>query len=243
MDHARDHRLHPVEEEERAERSRIERVYGAYSSDLHYRKIWTGDTARFIYERKWVDIGRVLVAEGVETATARLLDLGAGSGGDCDRFRDLGLRPERIVALDLLREYARMAGRSHVWLAALQADGARLPFRDGSFDVVYQSTMLSSVLDRDRRTRILDEVRRVLAPRGLFLSYDTRYPNPWNRNTRPVSSAEIRAAFPGYRVGVNSTTLIPPLIRLLRFLPHAAWRAIERIPPLRSHLLVVVRKV
>ncbi len=40
MDHARDHRPHPVEEEERAERNRIERVYGAYSSDLHYRKIW-----------------------------------------------------------------------------------------------------------------------------------------------------------------------------------------------------------
>jgi len=243
MDHARDHRPHPVEEEERAERSRIERVYGAYSSDPYYRKIWTGDTARFIHERKWEDIGRVLVSEGVDTATARLLDLGAGSGGDCDRFRYLGLRPERIVALDLLRECLRMARRSHAWLAALQADGALLPFRDGSFDVVYQSTVLSSVLDRHRKTRILHEVRRVLAPRGLFVSYDTRYPNPWNRNTRPVSSAEIRAAFPGDRVRVSSTTPIPQLIRLLRFLPHAVWRAIERIPPLRSHLLVVVRKV
>src|SRR5439155_11274747 len=130
MDHARDHRPHALEEEERAERHRIERVYSAYSADLYYRKIWTGDTARFILERKWEDIGRVLVAEGVETAAARLLDLGAGSGGDCDRFRHLGLRPERIVALDLLRAYARMARLSHAWLAALQGDGALLPFRD-----------------------------------------------------------------------------------------------------------------
>jgi len=241
MDHARDHRPRPVEEE-RAERDRLERVYGAYSSDPYYTKIWTGDTARFILERKWEDIGRMLGAEGVDTATARLLDLGAGSGGDCDRFRRLGLRPERIVALDLLRDYPRLARRSHAWLAALQADGALLPLRDGSFDIVYQSTMLSSVLDRDRRTRILHEVRRVLARRGLFVSYDTRYPNPWNRNTRPVSSAEIAAAFPGCRVRVKSTTPIPQLIRLFRFLPPAVWRAIERIPPLRSHLLVVVRK-
>ncbi len=241
MDHARDHRPRPVEEE-RAERDRLERVYGAYSSDPYYTKIWTGDAARFILERKWEDIGRMLGAEGVDTATARLLDLGAGSGGDCDRFRRLGLRPERIVALDLLRDYPRLARRSHAWLAALQADGALLPLRDGSFDVVYQSTMLSSVLDRDRRTRILHEVRRVLARRGLFVSYDTRYPNPWNRNTRPVSSAEITAAFPGCRVRVKSTTPIPQLIRLFRFLPPAVWRAIERIPPLRSHLLVVVRK-
>ena len=242
MDHARDHRPHPAEEQ-RAERNRIERVYSAYSSDPYYGKIWSGDTARFILERKWEEIGRMLGAEGVDTSTARLLDLGAGSGGDCDRFRHLGLRPERIVALDFLREYPRMARRSHPWLAAVQADGALLPLRDGSFDVVYQSTMLSSVLDRDRRTRILHEVRRVLAPRGIFMSYDTRYPNPWNRNTRPVSSTEIGAAFPGYRIRVHSTTPIPQLIRLFRFLPRAAWRAIERIPPLRSHLLVVVRKV
>jgi len=242
MDHARDQPPHSVEEE-RAERSRVERVYSAYSSDPYYSRIWSGDTARFLLERKWEGIGRLLSAEGVDTASARLLDLGAGSGGDCDRFRSLGLRPERIVALDLLRDYPRIARRSHAWLAALQADGALLPLRDDSFDIVYQSTMLSSVLDRDRRTRILHEVRRVLARRGLFVSYDTRYPNPWNRNTRPVSSAEIAAAFPGCHVRVHSTTPIPQLIRLIRFLPQAAWRAIEGIPPLRSHLLVVVRKV
>ena len=242
MDHVRDHRPHAVEEQ-RAERNRIERVYGAYSSDPYYGKIWSDDTARFILERKWEEIGRMLGAEGVDTSAARLLDLGAGSGGDCDRFRHLGLRPERIVALDLLREYPRVARRSHTWLAAVQADGALLPLRDGSFDVVYQSTMLSSVLDPDRRARILREVRRVLARGGLFVSYDTRYPNPWNRNTRPVSSAEIGAAFPGCRVRVHSTTPIPQLIRLFRFLPRALWRAIERVPPLRSHLLVVVRKV
>src|SRR5439155_1283967 len=199
MDHARDHRPHPVEEQ-RAERNRIERVYSDYSSDPYYGKIWSDDTARFILERKWEEIGRMLGAEGVDTSAARLLDLGAGSGGDCDRFRHLGVRPERIVALDLLREYPRLARRSHAWLAALQADGALLPLRDGSFDVVYQTTMLSSVLDRARRSRILREVRRFLARGGLFVSYDTRYPNPWNRNTRPVSSAEIRGAFPGCRI-------------------------------------------
>src|SRR4029077_3339260 len=120
--------------------------------------------------------------------------------------------------------------------------GCPLPFGDGSFDVVYQSTMLSSVLDRDRRTRILREVRRVLGRGGLFVPYDARYPTPGSRNTRPVSSAEIGASFLGCRVRVHSTTPIPQLIRLVRFLPGAAWRAIERIPPLRSHLLVVVRK-
>src|SRR5262249_53313029 len=181
-------------------------------------------------------------AEGLDVAGARLLDLGAGSGEDCDRFRQFGFRPERIVALDLLQEYVRSARSSHAWLAALQADGALLPFRDGSFDVVHQSTMLSSVLDRDRRARILHEVRRVLAPGGLFVSYDTRYPNPWNRNTRPVLSSELCAAFPGCRVRARSITPIPQLMRFLGSFAGPMWRVIERVPPLRSHLLAVVRK-
>jgi len=242
MDHARNDLPHPGEDEERAERNRIERVYSAYSSDPYYSRIWTGHAARFILERKWEDVDRALRAEGMDVRAARLLDLGAGEGGDCDRFRQLGLRPERIVALDLLQECLHSARKSYEWLAALQADGALLPFRDGSFEVVYQSTMLSSVLDRNRRARILGEVRRVLAPRGLFVSYDMRYRNPWNRNTRPVSSADIRAAFPGCQVRAYSTTPIPQLVRLLTFLPRAMWRAIEKVPPLRSHLLVVVRK-
>lgn len=242
MDQAFDHRSHPGKDDEGAERRRIERVYKAYSSDPYYRKIWNDDTARFLLERKWEDIGRVLEEEGVQTRTARLLDLGAGSGEDCCRFRALGLRSERIVAVDLLLEYSRMARRANDWLETVQADAAVLPFRDGLFDIVYQSTMLSSVLDRNRRKRILREVRRVLAPGGLFVSYDTRYPNPWNRNTRPLSSAEIREVFDGFRVRVGSTTLIPQLIRLLRFLPRAAWRALETLPPLRSHLLMAVRR-
>lgn len=242
MDHASDHVPHPQGDEERAERKRIERVYRAYTSDPHYSRIWGGDVARFLIEWEWEGIVRALRAEGCNTATTRLLDLGAGEGGDCDRFRQVGMRPDRVVAIDLVWEFLCSARRYHPWLAALQADGALLPFRDGAFDVVYQSTMLSSVLDRERRARILGEVRRVLGPGGLFLSYDTRYPNPWNRNTRPVSAAEFRAAFPGWRVSVRTCTPIPQLVRLFWFLPRTVWRAIERVPPLRSHLLAVVRK-
>ncbi len=241
MDDARRHDV-PPEEEGRDERSRIERVYHAYSADPHYKKIWSGNAAHFIMERKWKEITQELRKEGVDIPTARLLDLGAGDGADCIRFRQLGFRAERIVAIDLLRGSVRWAKKSVGWLKVLQADGARLPFRDGSFEIVYQSTMLSSVLDRERRRQILLEVGRVLAADGLFLSYDTRYPNPWNRNTSPLSSSELRSAFHGWRVSVRSTTPIPQLARLVGALGRAAWVAIEKVPPLRSHLLAIARK-
>jgi SAM-dependent methyltransferase len=242
MDNAPQERPRLDGRDEQDERRRIERIYRAYSSDPYYRKIWTSDAARFMLERKWEDIHCVLRSEGLDVAGLRILDLGAGGGGDCERFRRLGVRPERIVALDLLTEYSRMATQRYSWLASVVGDGAILPFRNASFEMVYQSTMLSSVLDRNLRARILCEVRRVLAPDGLFVSYDMRYPNPWNGNTHLVSAAELRSSFPDWSVRVRSTTPIPQLIRLLGFLPSSAWRALEWIPALRSHLLVSARK-
>ena len=241
MDEARQHAL-PPEEDGRVERTRIERVYHAYSTDAYYKNIWSGDAAHFILERKWEEIARVIQKEEVDIPEARLLDLGAGDGGDCERFRQIGFRPERIVAVDLLRETLLRTRKSRGWLTVLQADAARLPFHDATFEVVYQSTMLSSILDPNLRGKILLEVRRVLSPNGLFVSYDTRYPNPWNRNTSPVSSSELQAAFLGWRVSARSTTPIPQLARLVGALSRMAWRAIETIPLLRSHLLAIVRK-
>jgi len=225
-----------------AERARLERVYHEYLSDPQYLKLYSGDAARLELGRRWEEIARVLTDQGLACTTARVLDLGAGAGADCERFRRAGFRPDRIVAVDLMKEFAQGARRSYPWLNSLQANAARLPFRSGTFDLVYQATMISSVLDAAWRRQILEEACRVLAPGGLFLSYDTRYRNPWNRNTRPLTASEIRVSFAGCLVQTRSITPIPPLVRLFGRYTRIAWGAIEMIPILRSHLLVTVRK-
>ena len=231
-----------AKEESREERNRLQRIYASYSTDPYYQRIWSNDEARFMLERKWEEIARLVKDEGVDVGSARVLDLGAGNGSDCERLRGLGFRPDHIVAIDLLHEYARSAKTGHGWLTVLQADGAHLPFRAGAFDLVYQSTVLSSVLDKDRRKDICAEVLRVLAHNGLFVSYDTRYPNPWNRNTHPLRAREMRAAFSGCQVKARSVTPVPQLMRLVGSLSRAIVRVIDTVPLLRSHLLAVVRK-
>jgi ubiquinone/menaquinone biosynthesis C-methylase UbiE len=225
-----------------AEWARLKRVYHEYLSNPQFIKRYSGEAARLELERRWEEITRVLREHRLACATARVLDLGAGAGIDCERFRRAGFRPDRIVAVDLMEEFARGARRSYSWLNSLQANAARLPFRSGTFDLVYQATMISSVLDAAWRRQILEEARRVLAPNGLFLSYDTRYHNPWNRNTRPLTVSEMRASFAGCLIETRSITPIPQLVRLFGRYSRIACGAIEKIPFLRSHLLVVAKK-
>jgi len=230
--------------EDRAERERLQRLGESYSTSPYYRKIWLSDSqaSRLMGDRKWLLIDAVLRGDDVSLRSARILDLGVGSGTDSSRFETLNARPECYVGLDFLEVFAREARRSNPWMSTMVGDAGCLPFPDGTFNLVYQSTMLSSVLGADRRERIFREIARVLAPGGVFLSYDTRYPNPWNPHTRPLRSAELRRAFPGWRVKAWSLTAIPQLQRALAPYSPAACRLLEAIPLLRSHLVVLARR-
>lgn len=233
----------PAPGDDRAERERLARVYDTYASDPYYRRIWSASAAsNFMSDGKWKAIAGILRDMGLNAVQARVLDLGAGEGKDCAHFMGLGVKEGRVLALDILQPRARRARQAHAGLASLVGNAEHLPFVNESFDVVYQSTMLSSVLDSHRRARILDEVRRVLRSGGIFLSYDVRYPNPWNRNTRSVRGSEIKDAFAGWPVQLRSVTALPPLVRLLAPVSTLACRALESVAPLRSHLLAVARK-
>ena len=91
---------------------------------------------------------------------ARVLDLGAGSGrigrafvaaGDCYAGVD--------TSLAMLREFSANCRNSFLALA----DGQRLPFRDGAFDVVLLMHVLSGVSEWKP---VLHEACRVLRPSG-----------------------------------------------------------------------------
>ena len=95
----------------------------------------------------------------------RILDVGAGEG-----FVSLALREAfgcRVVALDaappiLHQGVAREPHRSEqIWMLG---DGARLPFRDGSFDGLVCSEVLEHVLDD---ASVVREIARVLKPGGV----------------------------------------------------------------------------
>ena len=169
------------------------------------------------------------------------VDLGAGEGNDVEALRRTLGTAVLLVAVDLRTSALRALRASGGAAQAVAAHASRLPFRDGSVDLILQSTMLSSVLSDERRAAILGEIRRVLRPGGLFVSLDLRLPNPRNRNIRPVGRRELRRGFDGWPCGARSLILAPPLQQVLRAAPRLAAAA-GAIPFLRSHLLFWVRR-
>jgi malonyl-CoA O-methyltransferase len=96
-----------------------------------------------------------------------VVDLGAGTGHGARALRDRW-RTARVIALDLAPGMLREARCAQAWRRRFDrvgGDGARLPLRDASVDLVYSNLMLQWSVDLDA---VLREVRRVLAPRGYF---------------------------------------------------------------------------
>jgi len=87
----------------------------------------------------------------------RVLDVGCGTGEILRRV-SAEFAPEFAVGVDLFRGHL-----AHADPPVVQGDAFRLPFRDGSFDLVLVRHLLHAIPDP---VALLREARRVLAPGG-----------------------------------------------------------------------------
>lgn len=127
---------------------------------------------------------------------ARVLDVGCLNGGwlnlACSRW---GARPENCVGVDL-QEGKILAGREAFPGIDLRVGSAdQLADTDGTFDIVHQSMVLSSVMDTSLREGIAAEVVRMLKPGGHIIWSDFIL-NPLNRNAKGIGKRKMLALFP-----------------------------------------------
>lgn len=195
----------------------------------------------FRLQRLERDLARALRGAGLlPLRNVRALDLGCGGGWWLRQMLRWGAHPTLLAGVDALREAAAATASIHPGIACVQAGGDALPFAAGTFDLVSQFTVFSSILDAGVRRRAAAELRRVLRPGGLILWYDFTL-NPFNPDTHPIGRRELAALFPGCRIEARRVTLAPPLARLLA---PRAWQIaelLEGLPLLRTHLLAVIR--
>ncbi len=96
-----------------------------------------------------------------------LLDIGTGTAELLRSLSRRPNRPDRAVGVDPCRNMLSRARALPRGWRLEEAAGERLPFADGSFDVVTASYLLH-VLDPGTRAQVVEEAFRVLRPGGTL---------------------------------------------------------------------------
>jgi SAM-dependent methyltransferase len=195
----------------------------------------------------------------------QVLDVGCGAGTDLARFARGGARVTGVDISSSAIELARANFRQQGLDADLrEASGERLPFADGTFDLVYAHGVVQYTVDP---TRLVGECRRVLKPGGtaIFQVYNriswlnalsTLMKVPLEHEDAPVlrrySASEFRRLLGGFREVRVVAERFPVKSRL-----HGGWKgflfntlfvgtfnALPRamVRPLGWHLLAFCRK-
>lgn len=172
-----------------------------------------------------------------------ILEVGCGTGVWLREFVNWGALPRHLVGIDLLPERiekARMLCPSGVRLEC--GNAATLPFPNDFFDIVLQSTVFTSILDRSLRHAIAAEMLRVLKPSGLIIWYDFCWSNPKNPDVRGIRAQEIRELFSGSQVALHRVTLAPPIGRVVARYSPLLYILLSRTKILCTHYLALIRR-
>lgn len=173
----------------------------------------------------------------------RLIEIGCGSGGNLLQLLRLGFRAENLVGNDLLEDRVERA-RAQLPAATqiLGGDASALPLAPASFDIVFQSTVFTSLLDIGFQERLASRMWEWVRPGGGVLWYDFIYDNPANRDVKGVSLARVRELFPEGRMRYWRLTLAPPISRRVTRLHPSLYHVFNAVPLLRTHVLCWIEK-
>jgi SAM-dependent methyltransferase len=173
---------------------------------------------------------------------AAILDLGCGNGHQLLCLTRYGANPANLYGVDLLPDRLREAAGRMPRSGLAQADGGHLPFPKGRFDLIFQFTVFSSILDTSLKQQVAGEMLRLLRARGSIIWYDFWANNPSNPHVKGVSPPEIKALFPNCIFDFHRVTLAPPLARRIVPISWLLAEMLAKIPWLLTHYLAFIRK-
>lgn len=176
-------------------------------------------------------------------AERRLLDIGCGTGGDLLGLIRLGFEPSNLVGCELLEHRADAARRRLPAAVRIETgDALEAPLEDGSFDVVMQSTVFTSLLDDAFQQRLAERMWSLTRPGGGILWFDFVYDNPRNRDVRGVPRRRIGELFPEGEMRSWRVYLAPPIARRVTRVAPKLYAALDALPFLRTHVLCWIAK-
>jgi SAM-dependent methyltransferase len=198
----------------------------------------------FAFERANI---RALQRIQVDRRSARVLDVGCGSGSSLVNLLRLGFPQNLMSGIDISAERIAEA-RAALPLADFRVESAdAMSYDAGTFDLVTESTMFVLMPDEALAGRIALEMIRVTRPGGHIMLVDWRYSKPGSDVYKAVTPARIASLFDvGGATSVIARergALVPPVgRRLSRYLPSLYFFVQALLPPLVGQITTVLRK-
>lgn len=216
---------------ERYEARQTPELISKYSNELHYNKCIVKEREQayfFAIKQKFQ-----------HTHNLSLLEIGAGSGGNISGFLKMGFKLKNLVANELLDDRVVALKNNFPELEIHPGNVLEANFNQ-QFDVVFQSTVFTSILDKALKQQIADKMYELVKPNGIILWYDFVYDNPNNKDVKGVSKHEIRQLFANAsKITFKKVTLAPPIGRRVGKL-YGILNGM--FPFLRSHVIAVIEK-
>ena len=178
-----------------------------------------------------------------DLAALRLVEVGCGSGGNLLELLRIGFAPDQLVGIELLQDrHAAARRRLPAALTLHQGDATTIELAAESQDVVFVSTVFSSLLDADFQQRLASAMWRWTKPGGGVLWYDFTVDNPRNPDVRGMPLKRVRALFPEAVIDSHRVTLAPPIARTVSRWHPALYTLFNALPMLRTHALAWLAK-
>ena len=187
---------------------------------------------------------RLFVSLGhTDLSSLRLMEVGCGSGANLLELLRLGFTPAHLSGVELLPDRAAAArALLPAGVVVHEGDASVLGVAPASMDMVFASTVFSSLLDDVFQERLASAMWSWVRPGGGVLWYDFTIDNPRNPDVRGVPLRRLRQLFGGGTMQARRITLAPPLARAVTRLHPSLYSVFNTVPLLRTHVLAWIAK-
>lgn len=221
------------------ETERIKQHYEERKSSDAVGKVssYTQYIQQVISERESV-YAQVVRSKFKDFSHLQFLEMGAGEGANLSLFKSLGIKEENIYGNELQEDRAAQLKSNHPNIHTLPGDALELDFVN-KFDIVFQSTVFTSILDSAFKKKLADKLWEMTKPGGIILWYDFTFDNPNNQSVKGIKKNEIKTLFSSSdKIEFKKVTLAPPIGR--RF--QNFYGFLNAFPFLRTHIVAVIHK-
>jgi 2-polyprenyl-3-methyl-5-hydroxy-6-metoxy-1,4-benzoquinol methylase len=221
------------------ETERIKQTYEEYKSNSVVAK--NGSFTIYIHnivaERQAL-YNQIITSHFGGTENIQFLEAGAGGGSNIGFFRSIGIKDENIYANELLEERVAELRSNFQGIHILPGNALKLDYKN-KFDIVFQSTVFTSILDKVFKKQLAEKLWDMTKPGGIILWYDFMFDNPQNKSVKGISKKEIKTLFnQSDKIEFYKVTLAPPIGRRFQNL----YFFLNSFSFLRTHIIAVIHK-